>query len=101
MAIGIQAIPRGARRRLQRMAQRSKDSRQVRRALAILQLFEGKTVSAVARDVRAARATVPSWRALYGGVRGGRLIAIACRAAGLHGERGLDGAVAGVVEPRA
>jgi transposase len=65
MAFSIQAIPRGARRRLKRVAQKSKDSSQVRRALAILQLFEGKTVSAVARDVRAARSTVQSWRGLY------------------------------------
>lgn len=65
MAFSIQAIPRGARRRIQRVAQRSKDSGQVRRALAVLQMFEGKPVSVVAREVRAARSTVQSWRALY------------------------------------
>jgi transposase len=65
MDSSIQAMRRSTRRRLQRTVQKSKDKNHVRRALALLHLAEGKTVSEVARSVCAARSTVQSWRGLY------------------------------------
>ena len=57
---------RGVRRRLQRIAQRSPDRDYVRRALAILALWNNSNcVSDAAAALCAARSTVNRWRALF------------------------------------
>ena len=65
MDSSIQAMRRPTRRRLQRIVQNSPDKNHVRRALALLRLAAGETVSEAARSVCAARSTVQSWRGLY------------------------------------
>ena len=57
---------------LRRMARRSKDPDEVRRALAILRLAEGASVSAMGRVVEAARSSVYRWAEAFcrEGVRG-------------------------------
>jgi len=65
MELSIQAMRRSTRRRLQHTVQKSKDKNHVRRALALLRLAAGDTVSEAARSVCAARSTVQSWRGLY------------------------------------
>ena len=65
MSTSIQRMPRPIRRRLKRAVQGSRDRDHVRRAMALLHLFKGHTVSATARLVCAARSTVQRWRELY------------------------------------
>ncbi len=65
MKSSIQAMPRATRRRLKRTVQRSRDRNHVRRALALLHLASGETVSEAARRVCATRSTVQQWRGLY------------------------------------
>ena len=65
MVDSIRSMPRPVRRRLKRTVQRSKDRDHVRRALALLNLAGGRTVSEVARLVCAARSTIGRWRELY------------------------------------
>lgn len=57
---------RGVRRRWQRIAQRCPDRDYVRRALALLSLWNnGNCVSEAATQVCAARSTVNAWRAMF------------------------------------
>ena len=65
MPYSIQAMPRPIRRRLKRTVQKSPDRDHVRRAMALLRLYEGHKVSQAARLVCAARSTVGQWRGLY------------------------------------
>lgn len=65
MEYSIQAMPRPIRRRLKRTVQKSPDRDHVRRALALLHLAGGHTLSETARQVCAARSTVGQWRGLY------------------------------------
>ena len=66
MIHSVTNIPRPTRRRLTRVAKRSPDHQHVRRALAMLALWETRScVSEVARRVCAARSTVNRWRSLY------------------------------------
>lgn len=65
MEASIQGMRRPIRRRLRRVVQKSRDRDHVRRAMALLQLGSGKTVSETARRVCAARSTVQRWRGLY------------------------------------
>ena len=58
-------MPRATRRRLQRVVQRSRDRDYVRRAMAMLHLTKGLSVSQTARLMCAARSTVQRWRDLY------------------------------------
>lgn len=71
-------LTRRERRKLRRMAQRSKGN-QARRALAILLLDEGKSVSEVSRLLKSARSTLYRWIGWYQ----------------LHGVDGLKGQHAG------
>lgn len=57
----VPAHLRATRRRLERMTQRSRDPEEVRRALAILRLGEGRRISEVALLVSAARSSVYRW----------------------------------------
>jgi len=65
MPTSIQRMPRPTRRRLQRIVQRSRKPELVRRALALVHLSKGRSVSETARLVCAARSTVQRWRDLY------------------------------------
>lgn len=65
MPTSIQRMPRPTRRRFQRIVQRSREPELVRRALALLHLAKGTSVSESARLVCAARSTVQRWRDLY------------------------------------
>ena len=66
MIHSVTNIPRPTRRRLMRVAQQSSDHQYVRRALAVLALWETQDcVSEAARRVCAARSTVNRWRSLY------------------------------------
>lgn len=56
---------RGVRRRLKRVVQKCRDKNYVRRALALLHLWETGQVSQAAHRVRAARSSVYRWQALY------------------------------------
>ena len=49
MDSSIQGMPRAARRRLRRKVQKSRDKDHVRRALALLHLADGRSVSETAR----------------------------------------------------
>lgn len=61
----VDRAPRGERRRLTRMIQRSREVEEVRRATAILSLMDGDSVVAVARRGAAARSTVYRWVGWY------------------------------------
>lgn len=65
MSHSIQTMPRPIRRRLKRTVQKSRDKNHVRRAMALLHLAAGHSVSAAARLVCAARSTLQHWRGLY------------------------------------
>ncbi len=65
MEHSIQAMRRPIRRRLKRTVQKSRDRDHVRRAMALLHLAAGHSVSEVSRLVCAARSTVQQWRGLY------------------------------------
>lgn len=65
MENSIQGMKRWVRRRLRRVVQKSPDRNHVRRALAILHLREGLSVSAVAERLCAARSSVQYWKYLY------------------------------------
>jgi transposase len=59
------ALYRAQRRRLQHMIRKACDGLLVRRAMAILYLAQGCTVSETARRLQAARSAVGRWRALW------------------------------------
>ena len=62
----VEKMGRGLRRRFKRIAQRSSDRDYVRRALAMLALWDnGNCVTDAASQVCAARSTVNRWRALF------------------------------------
>jgi transposase len=62
----VEKMPRPVRRRLRRVAQKSADRDYVRRALAMLALWEnGNYVTGAANRVCAARSTVNRWRSLF------------------------------------
>ncbi len=63
MEYSINEIPRPVRRRLKRIMKNSKDIKHARRAHAMLLLYEGYTVSDVARLLCAARSAIGHWRA--------------------------------------
>ena len=65
MGHSIHSMPRPIRRRLKRTVQRAHDRDVVRRAMALLHLAAGCTVSETAERVCAARSTVQRWRDLY------------------------------------
>ena len=66
MEDSVTSIPRPVRRRLKKMVQKPTDTREGRRALAVLLLWEsGGHVSWVAETVRAARSSVNRWRGLF------------------------------------
>jgi len=66
MEDSVTSIPRPVRRRLKKMVQKPTDTREGRRALAVLLLWEsGGYVSWVAETVRAARSSVNRWRGLF------------------------------------
>ena len=65
MEHSIQAMPRPIRRRLKHTVQKSPDRNHVRRAMALLHLAQGHSLSETARQVCAARSTVGQWRGLY------------------------------------
>ena len=62
MEHSIQPMARPIRRRLKRTVQRAQDRNLVRRALALLHLAAGNTVSETAERVCAARSTVGRWQ---------------------------------------
>lgn len=68
----IEKMKKAARRRLKRLAQRSRDAGVVRRALTILRLGEDGSVALVAEQVSAARSSVYRWQAAYreAGIKG-------------------------------
>ena len=61
MGQSISPLPRPTRRRLARVVHKTRESDRARRALAILQLAEGLSVTEVARRLCAARSTVYLW----------------------------------------
>jgi transposase len=61
----VDRAPRGERRRLKKMIQRSRDVEEVRRATAILGLMNGESVTSVAERGAAARSTVYRWVGWY------------------------------------
>lgn len=61
MSHSIQTMPRPIRRRLKRTVQKTRCKDHVRRALALLYLAAGHSVSETARRVCAARSTVQQW----------------------------------------
>ena len=61
----VKRAPRAERRRLERMARKSKDPDEVRRALGVRRLMEGFPVSEVASALAAARSAVYRWAAWY------------------------------------
>lgn len=66
MEPSITKMPRPIRRRLQHVVQRSRDKDYVRRAQAILQLWEtGGNVTAVAQRLCAVRSSVNRWRGRF------------------------------------
>ena len=65
MRHSVTEMPRWVRRRLQRVVQTSRDKDYVRRALAILHLWETNGVSEVARRLCAARSSVQRWRSEF------------------------------------
>lgn len=66
MGYSVLEMPRPVRRRLKRIVQKSADKDYVRRALALLHLWETQgCVSEVARRLCAARSSVNRWRAAY------------------------------------
>ena len=65
MSSSLAGMPRSTRRRLVRLERRSRDTRVVRRAMAIRRLGEGRTVTEVAQEIAAARSSVQSWRDLF------------------------------------
>ena len=65
MSHSVTEMPRWVRRRLQRVVQTSWDKDHVRRALAILHLWETNSVSEVARRLCAARSSVQRWRSEF------------------------------------
>ncbi len=62
MGYSIDEISRPVRRRLKRIVQKSRDTRQVRRSHAILLLHEGYRISEVSRLLHAARSAIREWR---------------------------------------
>jgi transposase len=64
MAI-VDRAPRGERRRLKRLIQKSRQAEEVRRATAILGLLQGASVTSVAEQGAAARSTVYRWVGWY------------------------------------
>jgi transposase len=72
MSWTIPQLPRAARRRLQRMARKSRDAQEVRRALAVLRRSEGYSVTDVSVLLSAARSSIYRWLAWFweGGVEG-------------------------------
>lgn len=65
MKTNIQEMKRPMRRRLQRVVQKTKDKNHARRALAILFLHEGKSVTDIATQLCAARSSIGHWRNLF------------------------------------
>ena len=66
MSTSVTDIPRGVRRRLKRVVQRSQDKDYARRALAILALFDtGGNVTETAKRLAAARSSVYRWMGLF------------------------------------
>ncbi len=65
MTSSVIEIRRPVRRRLQRIVQKHRDGNYRRRAMALLLLNERRPLSAVAREVCAARSTVQDWRGRY------------------------------------
>ena len=65
METSIAKLRRPQRRRLLRVVRKPSDREHARRALAILQLAEGVTVTAVAERLCAARSTVQRWREAF------------------------------------
>ena len=65
MGQSIEGMRRPVRRRLQRVVQKSKDSDYVRRAMTVLHLAQGHSVSATSRQLYAARSSVQRWRTLF------------------------------------
>ena len=61
----VERAPRPERRRLMAMARKSHDPDEVRRALAVLQLMDGGSVSRVGGTLAAARSTVYRWARWY------------------------------------
>lgn len=61
----LTGLHRGVRRRLARLVRCSRDTLVLRRALAILMLSRGGSVSGVARDLAAAYSSVQSWKTLF------------------------------------
>lgn len=65
MNYSIEEIPRAVRRRLQRIVQRHSDGHYRRRAMGILLLTRGETVSSIARTLQASRNSIRHWRSRY------------------------------------
>lgn len=65
MKYSVIEMRRPVRRRLQRIVQKHQDGNYRRRAMALLRLNERRPLSAVAREVCAARSTVQDWRGRY------------------------------------
>lgn len=61
----IEKMSRAVRRRLMRVSQRHSDGNYRRRAMAMLQLYDGHALSHVARMLRASRTSILTWRARY------------------------------------
>lgn len=61
----IEKMPRPVRRRLKRVMQKSNDIRYARRAQALLLLYNGDSVSEIARIMGAGRSAIQYWRGRY------------------------------------
>lgn len=61
----IENMKKAPRRRLRKLAQRSRDAAVIRRALAILRLADDVSIASVAEQISAARSSVYRWQAAY------------------------------------
>jgi transposase len=62
---GLGKVPRPIRRRLKRITRKSRDPLYVRRAMVILMLAEGLSVSEVGRNTQIARSSIQRWKYLF------------------------------------